>query len=59
MRLRPPRFVRRLLALVTWGSRDLEMDQEMAFHLESIVDDYTRAGMSRAEAERAARQTVR
>ncbi len=55
MPLRPPRFVRRLLALVNWGSRDLEMDQEMAFHLESIARDYVRAGMSQPEAERAAR----
>ena len=54
MKLRPPRVVRRLLALFNWGSRDIEMDQEMAFHLESITADYVRSGMSQAEAARAA-----
>ena len=55
MPLRPPRFVRRLIALVTWTARDREMDQEMGFHVESIVREYMRTGMSQADAERAAR----
>ena len=55
MPLRPPRFVRRLIALVTWTARDREMDQEMSFHVESIVREYMRTGMSQADAERAAR----
>jgi hypothetical protein len=53
MPLRPPRFLRRVIALFTWNMRD--MDQEMAFHLESIRQEYVRAGMTEAEAERAAR----
>jgi putative ABC transport system permease protein len=55
MGLRLPRFLRRLIALFTWSSRDREMDQEMAFHLESIQREYVRAGMTEAEAERVAR----
>lgn len=56
MPLRPPRIVRRLLALLTWDRRDREMEQEMAFHIESIKDDLIRSGMSEAEAERSARR---
>jgi predicted permease len=56
MRLRLPRLARVLLALFTWRNRDREMDQEMAFHLESITAHYVRSGMSRTEAEHAARR---
>ncbi|HLG55448.1 MAG TPA: ABC transporter permease [Vicinamibacterales bacterium] len=45
-----------MIALFTWGARDLEMDQEMAFHVESITRDFVRAGVSEAEAARAARR---
>lgn len=55
MPVRPPRVLRRLIALFTWNARDREMDQEMAFHPESIRDEYVRAGMTEPEAERAAR----
>jgi hypothetical protein len=53
--LRPPRFVRRLIALFTWNARESDMDREMTFHLESLTREYMRAGMSAADAERAAR----
>jgi putative ABC transport system permease protein len=56
MPLRPPRMIRRLIALFTWNRRDEEMDQEMAFHIESIKRDYVRSGMSEEDAERAARR---
>jgi predicted permease len=55
MKLRPPRFFRRILALFTWRTRDDDMDQEMKFHLESITREYQQAGMTPADAERAAR----
>ena len=42
-----PRFIRRLIALFTWRARDRDMDQEMAFHVESLTRDYVRSGMSR------------
>jgi putative ABC transport system permease protein len=48
-------LLRRLIALVTWSARDREMDEEMRFHIESIAREYERAGMSPADAERAAR----
>jgi putative ABC transport system permease protein len=51
-----PRFVRRLLAPLTWHARDTDMDQEMAFHLESVTAEHMRTGMSQADAERAARR---
>jgi predicted permease len=53
---RPPRFVRRLLALFRWRSRDRDMDREMAFHVESLARDYARGGLSDADARRAARR---
>jgi predicted permease len=56
MPLRRPRFLRRLIALFTWKARDDEMDQEMAFHIESLTREYVRSGMNDAEAERAARR---
>jgi hypothetical protein len=56
MSFRPPRPLRRLIALFTWSARDREMDQEMAFHLESMIRERVRAGMSEAEAERDVRR---
>ncbi len=56
MPLRAPRFIRRLIAPMTWHARDSDMDQEMAFHLESMTTEYMRTGMSQAEAEQAARR---
>ena len=46
MTRRPPRFVRRLIAFFTWDARDRDMDQEMAFHVESMTRDYVCSGMS-------------
>ncbi len=57
MSFRPPRPLRRLVAFFTWTARDRDMDQEMAFHLESMIRDRVRAGMSEADAERDARRT--
>ncbi|HWW85081.1 MAG TPA: ABC transporter permease, partial [Vicinamibacterales bacterium] len=54
--LRPPRIVRRLLALFTWNAREQEMDQEMAFHIDALARDLRRSGMSDADANRAARE---
>src|SRR5262245_46395759 len=56
MKLRAPRFLRRVMAVFTWRSQDHEMDQEMAFHLENMTREYVRGGMSEAEATRAARR---
>ena len=56
MPLRTPRFVRRLLALFTWDKRDQEMEQEMAFHIQSRKDELMRSGMSEDEAEHLARR---
>jgi putative ABC transport system permease protein len=56
MTVRPPRFIRRLIALFTRSARDRDMDREMAFHVESMTRDYVRSGMSEAEAELAARR---
>ena len=56
MALRPPRVIRRLLALFQWSSRDLDMEREMAFHVDSLARDYARDGLSDADAQRAARR---
>src|SRR5687768_14696349 len=56
MRFRLPRFLRRLLALATWEKRDDEMQTEMAHHLDSLTREFMRAGMSREDAELAARR---
>lgn len=56
MAMRSPRWLRRLTALLRWGARDADMDREMAFHIESLTRQYRDAGMSQAEAERAARR---
>ena len=55
MKLRAPRMVRRLMAVFRWGAQDDEMDQEMAFHVDAMTREYVRAGMSEADAARAAR----
>ena len=56
MALRPPLFIRRVLALFRWRSRDRDMEREMAFHVDSLARDYARDGMSDVDARRAARQ---
>ena len=56
MAFRPPRFVRRLMALFTWGPRDEDMQQEMAFHIESMTREYVRGGMSESDASLEARR---
>jgi predicted permease len=56
MKRRLPRVFRRLLSVVTWGAQDDDMDQEMAFHVDAITREYVRAGMSDADAARAARK---
>src|SRR5688572_33440038 len=56
MALRPPRIIRRMLALFRWQSRDRDMEREMAFHLDSLARDYARDGLSHADAQRAARR---
>lgn len=56
MAIRPPYFVRRLIALFTWRKRDCEMEQEMAFHLDSLAREYVRSGMTEDEAHRTARR---
>src|SRR5688500_629128 len=54
--LRPPRVIRRVLAVFRWRSRDEDMEREMAFHVDSLTRDYARDGMSHTEAQRAARR---
>src|SRR3954465_1299837 len=56
MALRPPLFIRRVLALFRWRSRDRDMEREMAFHVDSLARDYARNGLSDVEAQRAARR---
>ena len=56
MALRPPLFIRRVLALFRWRSRDRDMEREMAFHVDSLARDYARDGLSEVDAQRAARR---
>ena len=56
MRIRAPRFVRRLVALFTWNRRDGDMTEEMQHHLDSLADDLARSGMSRDAAAAEARR---
>src|SRR3954470_1363702 len=56
MAVRPPRFIRRLLAVFRWHSRDRDMEREMAFHIDSLTRDYARDGLSEVDAQRAARR---
>ena len=44
--MRTPRFIRRTLAHFTWTARDADMSEEMRHHLDSLVDDLVRAGMT-------------
>jgi predicted permease len=55
MPFRPPRFARRVIALLTWSARDRDMEREMQFHLDAIARENVAAGMTPGEAERAAR----
>src|SRR5690349_22088876 len=45
----------RLRALFNRDAMDLELDEELRFHIEKETEKYMRAGMSRLAAERAAR----
>lgn len=54
MKLRAPRLIRRLMGLFRWDAQDSEMDRAMSFHLDALTRDYVGAGMSTAEARRAA-----
>ena len=54
MARRLPRRLRRLLAPLFWSARDGDMEREMAFHVESLIADSMRRGVTRADAERAA-----
>jgi putative ABC transport system permease protein len=56
MAMRPPLFIRRVLALFRWRSRDRDMQREMAFHVDSLARDYARDGLSDVDAQRAARR---
>ena len=56
MALRPPLFIRRVLALFRWRSRDRDMEREMAFHVDSLARDYVRDGLSDVDAQHAARR---
>lgn len=56
MPVRPPRFIRRVLALFRWHSRDRDMEREMAFHIDSLARDYARDGLGDVDAQRAARR---
>ena len=48
-----PRFIRRVLALFRWQSRDRDMDREMAFHIDSLARDYARDGLREQRLQRA------
>src|SRR3954453_13788479 len=56
MALRPPLFIRRVLALFRWRSRGRDMEREMSFHVDSLARDYARDGLSDVDAQRAARR---
>ncbi|HEY9464528.1 MAG TPA: ABC transporter permease [Vicinamibacterales bacterium] len=55
MQLRSPRWLRRIIAVFRWNAQDVEMDEEMGFHIDAMAREYVRAGMSEADATRAAR----
>jgi predicted permease len=55
MTFRPPRFIRRILAVFRWRAQHDDMDQEMAFHIEAMTREYMRGGKSEPDAARAAR----
>jgi len=54
--LGPARLFRRLRSLLTTRREDAELDEELRFHLEMEARQRERGGLSRADAERAARQ---
>jgi putative ABC transport system permease protein len=56
MALRPPRLIRRVLAVFRWHSRDRDMEREMAFHIDALARDRARDGLSDVDARRAARR---
>lgn len=56
MKRRLPRFLRRLLAVFRWNAQDIDMDAEMAFHIDALAREYVRSGMSEADAVHAARR---
>src|SRR5688572_11829958 len=56
MARRLPRFLRRVLALLTFGARDRDMGREMAFHIDAMKREHLRAGMSEHEADAEARR---
>ncbi|HEV2985146.1 MAG TPA: ABC transporter permease [Vicinamibacterales bacterium] len=51
---RLPRILRRLIAPFTWNTKERDIDQEMAFHVESLKRDYLRSGRTESDAEREA-----
>jgi hypothetical protein len=51
MGVRAPRFLRRVIALFTWSTRNDDMDREMTFHIDSLTREYVRAGMKECDAE--------
>jgi hypothetical protein len=51
-------LVSRLLAAFTSRRRDAELDAEMQTHLSLLADEHERRGLTRAEAERAARRDL-
>ena len=57
--MRIPDILRhRLRSLFSRNSVDRELDEELQYHLEREIEDYTAAGMSPADAARLARQSV-
>jgi putative ABC transport system permease protein len=50
------RFIRRLLALFKWDSRDADMSEEMRHHLDSLAEDLVRSGKTPDAANAEARR---
>src|SRR5690348_9134696 len=48
--------MRRAFAMLTWTSRDRDMEREMAFHLESLTREGLESGLGADEARRVARR---
>lgn len=53
---RLPAFLQRLAATWIWRSRDNDMDAEMAFHMDALIEELVTTGLSRDEAVAAARK---
>lgn len=47
----------RIAGLFGWGRRERELEEEVRFHIDSQVEDNLRRGMSRSDAEAAARRS--